>query len=193
MKVRILTTAVVAAATLAGCGISDPYNDDSGQSKRVDRSAPELPKADPDGYLPGTIPEELREPEPKSFPGAGTTPERTLERAAELYGNWTSETAPEVFDEIVALSVGDARAQLRSIASQARTDIQQTAAGTTSTATVEAVEVRGEGDRRKGLAVTRARVRGENLSEQGAQYYVTTAVLERRGDRWVIAEWTPQP
>lgn len=193
MTVRIVLTAVAAAAVLSGCGISDPYNDDQHSSERAERPAPKLPRSDPDGYLRGTVPPDLREQEPASFPSAGTTPERTLARAAELYGNWTSATAPQVFDEIVALSVGDARAQLRDVASQARTDVQQTAAGTTSTATVEAVVVRASGDRRKGLVVTRARVSGRNLGDQGARYYVTTAVLERREDRWVIAEWAPQP
>ena len=183
---------VVLAVALAGCGISDPY-DRGAKRTPADRPAQQLPKADPDGTLPGTVPEELREREPRSFPTAGTAPEPTLRRAAELYGNWTSETAPRVFDRIVALSVGDARAELRNIAAQARSDVQQTAAGTRSSATVEAVSVTGTGDRRRGLIVTRAHVSGREIGDQSAQYQVTIAYVERRGDRWLISDWRPQP
>ena len=108
-----------------------------------------------------------------------------------MFGNWTSATAPARLRRIAALSVGQAHAELSQAAAQALIDGQQ--GGARSRATVEAARVRGTGERRVALVVTRERVAAPDLPSAGWRYRVTTATLERRPDGWVISRWAPQP
>lgn len=101
----VFLAAFLAAVVPTGC--EDPYEvpaeRDVATTERPRATPPEPP---PDGELPGTVPEHLKEPEPRRFPTAGRTPGQTLARAAALYGNWTSTTAAAQFRRIAALSVG---------------------------------------------------------------------------------------
>lgn len=184
----LLIVALVAAVLAAGC--QDPYEQSATtpDSTANKRRTPQVPPAD--GELPGTVPEELGEPEPTRFPDAGHTPRQTLTIAASLYGNWTSATAPARFRRIAAISVGEARAQLRETAAQSGVDSQQ--AGTRSRSRVVAIDITEKGARRRGVIVTRERVIAKGIPDEGAQYRVTLATVVRRGERWVISRWAPQ-
>lgn len=202
MPSQRLTATLAATLSLGaltvGCGPEDPYSKDNEAQQRQQR--PERPpqrSADPtaqppaDGELPGTVPEEVRDPEPTRFPGAGTTPRGTLRRAAQLHGNWTSASAPRAFRKIAAISVGEARTQLRQIAAQSGIDAQQK--GARSRSEVTSLRLVGSGRRRSATIVTRDTVTGPGLPDSGAEYRVTRAQLVERGGRWVIARWEPQP
>lgn len=196
----LLAALLVLLALSAGCGPDDPYSKDNAARDRTqqrDRPKPPPAPADPtaeppaDGELPGTVPQELREAEPTQFPGAGGTPRATLRRAAGLYYNWTSATAPEAFRKMAAISVGGARAQLRQVAAQSGIDAQQK--GVRSRSEVTSMRVTGSGRRRAATIVTRDTVTGPGLPDSGPQYHVTRAQLVQRAGRWVIARWEPQP
>jgi len=193
---------VALLALAAGCGPDDPYSKDNEAPKRTEQrppraQQPQVRPADPaqqppaDGELAGTVPQELRDPEPTRFPRAGATPHATLRRAARLYYNWTSATAPEAFQKIAAISVGGARTQLRQIAAQSGIDAQQK--GVQSRSEVTSMRVTGSGRRRAATIVTRDTVTGPGLPDTGPQYHVTRAQLVQRSGRWVIARWEPQP
>jgi hypothetical protein len=189
--------AFLAAALSVGCGPRDPYTAErpSAPPERRSLHPPAQPQPPPtappeSGELPGRAPRELFD-EPTEFPEAGQTPRATLGLAARLYGNWTSATASRRLRRIAALSVGQAHAELRQAAAQAGVDRQQR--GVRSSATVEAISVRGRGARRRALVVTRERIVAPDLPVEGRRYRVTVALLERRADGWVISRWAPQP
>ncbi|NLT06903.1 MAG: hypothetical protein GXY03_11425 [Solirubrobacterales bacterium] len=181
----VLAAALATTALASGCSLEDPYE----QRDREAAARDALGEPPRGGDVRTDAP--LAEPDPGTFPGAAGAPEETLARAARLAGNWTSETAPEVFGRLVGLSAGNARAQFELIAAQAESEAQRRAAAT-ATAVVEAVVVRGSGDRRRGLAVTRERMATPSAGELPEEYRVTVATLERRGDAWVITEWEPK-
>ena len=189
--------ALLAAALVVGCGPRDPYTAERPSASPERRSLqptaqPQPPPTAPpeSGELPGRAPRELLD-EPTEFPEAGQTPQATLELGARLYGNWTSVTASRRLRRTAALSVGQAHAELRQAAAPAAVDRQQR--GARSSATVEAIRVRGRGARRRALVVTRERIVAPDLPFEGRRYRVTVALLERRADGWVISRWAPQP
>lgn len=112
-------------------------------------------------------------------------------RAAWLFGNWRSATAARRLGDVAALSVSQARAELRQAAVQASTDRQQR--GVRSRATVEAIDINGRALRRRAIVVTRERVVAPDLPREDWRYRITVAEVERRGVRWVISRWMPQP
>lgn len=192
-----IVLALLACAALGGIGCDDPYRSETaGPAPGGQRSGPAVPRPErlPDppgsGELPGRVPSALLD-EPGDFPEAGRTPAETLRLAARLYGNWTSVTAADRLERLARLCVGQARAELDQAAAQAEVDPQQRHAR--ARASVEAVDVDGIGARLAALVVTRQRVRAPGLPDQGWRYQVTTAQVERRGPKWVIAQWLVQP
>lgn len=200
---RTLLLAAAAIALTPGCGPQDPYS--KPDKPRPDRSQQATPTTTApaageqattpahDGELAGSVPSELRDPAPTRFPEAGRTPKVTLALGARLYGNWTSATAPAAFRRIAALSVGDARAQLRQIAAQSGIDTQQQ--GVRSRSSIVSIRIAGHGPTRRATVVTRDIVTGPGLpaTPAGGDYNVTRAQLVRRSGVWVIDRWEPQP
>jgi hypothetical protein len=189
---------LLVCAALGGVGCDDPYRTGpAAPARATQRPVPparppseQLADAPASGELPGRVPSALLD-EPRDFPEAGRTPAETLHLAARLYGNWTSADAAAQLERLARLCVGQARAELDQAAAQAGADPQQRQAR--SRASVEAVDVDGTNARRTALVVTRQRVRAPDLPDRGWSYQVTTAQIERRGPKWVIAQWLPQP
>jgi hypothetical protein len=198
MKAAQLTAlgSLLGVLAFAGCAPDDPYQQERAQpqpapprSARQRTPAP-LPRPPADGELPGRVPVELVD-EPKRFPEAGQTPQATLLLAARLYGNWSSATAPRRLRRIAALSIGQAHAELRQAATQAAVDRQQQ--GVRARASVETIDIPGQGPRRRALIVTRERLRARDLPAQDWRYRVTLATVDQHPDGWVISRWEPQP
>ncbi len=177
--VRAAAGALLAVVALAGC--ADPYGQDLPLTTERERV---------DGELPGVVPARLREAAPDEFPEAATDPRQTLELAGQLQINWTSATAARQFERMAALSVGEARAQLRLIAATTRADRQQQ--GARSTGRVVAIDIAGGVSRRSAVVVTRERVTSDGLPVSEPVYRVTAATVERRSDRWVLSRWAPR-
>ena len=196
-RLSLRIAAVLTALLITGCAPADPYSDEGASTgPRIQPDAAPngqaaiAPKPPKTGELPGHAPRELLDQRAR-FPRAGQTPEATLERAALLYGNWTSASVASRLRQMAALTIGQAHAELSQAAAQALTDRQQS--GVHSSATVEATSVQDAGQRRVALVVTRERITAPDLPHAGWRYQVTTAALERRADGWVIFRWTPQP
>jgi hypothetical protein len=136
------------------------------------------------------VPVELVD-EPTRFREAGQTPKATLLLAARLYGNWSSATAHSRLRRIAALSIGQAHAELRQAAAQAAVDRQQQ--GARARASVETIDIHGQGPRRRALIVTRERLRARDLPAQSWRYRVALATVHHLPDGWVISKWEPQP
>jgi hypothetical protein len=165
---------LVAACALVGggCGIEDPSVDRSQSDETPQASKPQ-------------------EPSPQIT--ATSSPEAVLRRAALLTRNWTSETLDRRYEKAVALSTGQAQADLSRMAAEANAGIAQVPEQVRSRATVEAVVAHGSGGRRPALVITREGITGGDLPDEGYQYKVTLAAVERDGERWVISRWSPQP
>jgi hypothetical protein len=186
----LASAALLAAAVLAGCGPDDPYTNDRPNPLPERETAQAKTPPPASGELPGHAPRELLD-EPTDSPEARESPRATLALAARLYGNWTSANADRQLRRVAALSVGQARAELRQAAAQSSVDNQQR--GARSRASVEAISVRGQGSRRRGLVITREHIVAAGLPSEGWRYRVTVAALERRANRWVLSRWAPQP
>jgi hypothetical protein len=169
-----LVLAALAALIVSGCGLSDPYNTPERVEQR--NTAGERPVATqtPAG--------------PVAAPGA---PEEALEKVALASGNWTSRTVKQAYERALTLTTGQASQQLRGYGASLAASVAANPAPLTARAVVEAVVVRGTGDRRSGLIVTREALEG---AEAGAKprYQVTVVRVERAGARWVVSEWSPQ-
>jgi hypothetical protein len=161
----LLALAAIVAVVLGGCGIEDPY-----EKQRAEAATERAKEAE------------------RAYPEAEGTPAATLRRVALLAGNWTSADAPAVFGQLTLLSTGEARADFEEIAATAGATVKHTDAH----ATVEAVTVRGAGDSRSAIVVTRTWYTNRELANLPPEYNVTLATVERRGGRWVIVTWRPQ-
>ena len=189
MRSRGLASVLVLLA-VGGCGPEDPYasNDQAAGVRRPATDPQGSARGLPEGELPGTVPQPARQ---QRVARPARDPENALREAAALYGNWSSATAPARFRLLAAMSIGEARAQLRQIAAQAEADTQQR--GITSSSRVISVAVSGHGRRRRGEVVLRSRATGPSLPAQDTQVVVVEAAVARQGKGWVITRWEPQP
>lgn len=170
---RTIATATAIAATLAGCG-ADPYTQQS-----------ETPPQPPAGEAPSRPIEQ-----PTYEPDAGhTTPEAAGRTAAELAGNWTTETIRDRYTQLANRTTGQARAEAERVAAQATTDPDL--ADAKSISIVHAVTATGTGDRRRLIIVTHETLTGPDL--RSARWRVTLAEATRTPRGWVLADWAPQP
>lgn len=189
MTRRLALAAMTAALAASGCGVN-PYADPG------PTATPRPPSGDvEDGLDPTVRKEAVAAERAAEIPAtaAGTTPETTLRAAAQISGTWTSRTAGDQYRRLANMSQGDARDAFELAARQMDEDPQQSGAGLQSSAAVEALSLKGTGERRSGLVVTRERVWGDpSLKQLEPAYKVTLARLERREERWVITEWSPQ-
>jgi hypothetical protein len=156
------------ALAATGCGFDDPYDDPATAGHAQTRT----------------------ESRPDTTAGG---PEAALRQAALESGNWTAATVDDALARARRLSVGAARSQFRRQAEQMSTGVAQATAGIRSRSTVEAVVVRGSHDSRDAIVVTREGITSADLPDEGAQYKVTLATVERTEGGWAISSWTPQP
>jgi hypothetical protein len=178
MRVRAtIALAAVAMLCLAACGIEDPYKKaDAAEERGAARAQPRTEtQAEPVGDV------------------GATSPEEALERMASTLGNWTTATVEDAYARARALTAGDAWEQVRREGAGVIASAMRTPEPMTSRTTVETVDVRGSGDRRSAIVVTRGGVVGGGLSGEAYDYKITLATVERRRDGWVIARWAPQP
>jgi hypothetical protein len=187
---------VTLALTLlaVGCAPADPYTDTTSEPAAsgalAGPNASRARLAEPPGELPGHAPATLTA-ERGGYPGAQPTASGTLRLAARLYGNWSSATAAARLTRMATLATGQARLEFHQAAVQARSDGQQQ--GVRVRASVEAIQVQGARLRRRGLVVTRERMRAPELPSEGWRYRVTLATVSQRPEGWVLSRWRPQP
>jgi hypothetical protein len=146
--------------------------------------------APPDASRPARPRTETLEVAPPDATAA--TPLAALRRVALASGNWTAETIDLAFRRAEALSVGAARAELVHQAAEIRAGLAAAPLGFRSRTTVEGVILRGAGQRRNAIVVTRTIMTGGGIRGEGREYTVTLATLDRSGQGWAISRWSPE-
>jgi hypothetical protein len=189
------TLTLAAAAAIAGCGISNPYQHTAGTttSTSTSTSTSSSPAANP-AQNPGEPPAPPP-PAPASQAPASvrSTPADAIAQFANLYMNWTWRTLAAHERELAALSVG-----------AARLSEQQAAATAVGDTTIAQSRVYNNGqiisiapsrtNTKQWVIVTREQTSG-NSQYDGLQasYHVTLAELAQlKNGGWTVSEWLPQ-
>src|SRR5579884_1300932 len=98
---RLLGVAAGAAVSLSACGISDPYHAAGGSQSRLHVAPGAPPGRDHDGP-----------PRPrKTMVVTGASPQGSLRRYASIYLNWNASNVVAEQQQLVTLSLGQARGQ----------------------------------------------------------------------------------
>jgi hypothetical protein len=121
------------------------------------------------------------------------SPEAALRAVALAAGNWSAASVSAAYSRAIALSVGAARADLRHSAAQMRAGVERVGPSLRSHAAVTAIDLRGSGDSRHAVVVTRQGISGGDQPGGGYEYQVTLATVELRPSGWAVSSWEPQP
>jgi hypothetical protein len=190
------TIAILAAAALTGCGISDPYAGkppSTSRSTSTATSTPATTNADPPPERGGTISPAARVAQARLAAGAGRpTPQAALERYARLYVNWTAATIEPIQQQLATLSIGEARAQaLQAAASYAR---DQTLAQSRVANSGRLIAITPSLDAGgQWVIVTSEHTTGAgDYSGLPPTLHVIYAQVARAQAGWVVSEWAPQ-
>jgi hypothetical protein len=189
--------AVVAAAVLAGCGLS---LGGSPASTRTAAPAP-APAATATARLRATVARAQRTHEiPTPAPaqkalGGWRSPVQAVQVFAQNYINWTADTVATDLHVLSQAAVGQARSAMTLAAAQVGHDSSIALGGIANSGTVEAIApVTGEDD--VYAVVTRERTTATHTSAyQGLRpgWHVTLAtVTEVDGRLWTISGWQPE-
>jgi hypothetical protein len=190
-------TLTAAAAAIAGCGISNPYQHTAGTTTSTSTSTSTSAASSP-ASNPAQNPGEQPAPPPPT-PASQTparvqsTPARAITQFATLYMNWTWRTLAAHERKLAALSVGPARLSE-----------QQAAAAAAGHSTIAQTRVYNSGqiisitrsltNPKQWVIVTREQT-GGNSQYDGLQasYHVTLAELAQLNDSgWTVSQWLPQ-
>ena len=198
-KLAHTLTLTAAAAAIAGCGISNPYqhNTSTTTSTSTSTSTPTSTASSP-AANPAQNPGEQPAPPPPA-PASQTptsvqsTPADAITQFATLYMNWTWRTLAAHERELAALSVGPARLSE-----------QQAAAAASGDSTIAQTRVYNNGqiisitrsltNPKQWVIITREQT-GGNSQYDGLQasYHVTLAELAQLNNSgWTVSEWLPQ-
>jgi hypothetical protein len=190
-------TLIAAAAAIAGCGISNPYQHTAATTTTTSTptpanttsSAATNPAQNP-GEPPAPPPPDTASQTPASV---RSIPAGAITQFATLYMNWTWRTLAAHERELAALSVGPARLSE-----------QQAAAAAAHDSTIAQSRVHNNGqiisiapsltNPKQWVVVTREQT-GGNSQYDGLQasYHVTLAELTQLNNGgWAISEWLPQ-
>lgn len=165
---RAAAPLLAAIVLCAGCGIGDPY-----EERRQAERERELQAAGPGP--------------------AAATPQEAVRRVALAWGNWTAETVRQQLGRAIALTAGEASRQLEQQSAHLENGVLEASEPLRSEATLEALNLRGTGERRRAVVVTKETVTGAGELQPVASYQVTLATVERGEQGWVISRWTRQP
>jgi hypothetical protein len=196
-KLAHTLTLTAAAAAIAGCGISNPYQHTAGTTTSTSTSTSTSTASSP-GANPAQNPGEPPAPPPpapasQAPASVRSTPAGAIAQYANLYMNWTWRTLAAHERKLAALSVG-----------AARLSEQQAAAAAISDSTIAQSRVYNNGqiisiapsrtNTKQWVIVTREQT-GGNSQYDGLQasYHITLAELAQlKNGGWTVSEWLPQ-
>jgi hypothetical protein len=187
------TLTLIAAAAIAGCGISNPYQHATTRSTSTATSTASSPAANP-AQNPGEQPAPPP-PTPASQTPASvqSTPADAITQFATLYINWTWRTLAAHERELAALSVGPARLSEQQAAAAAAGDTTITQSRVFNSGQIISI-ARSRTNTKQWVIVTREQT-GGNSQYDGLQasYHVTLAQLAQLNNSgWTVSEWLPQ-
>jgi predicted small lipoprotein YifL len=170
-----LFTAAACAATLAGCGVSNPYATPPRQ--------PAPPAHEADRSLPAI-----------GMSGRPRDPRQAAAQYSELAGTWTAATLGRTRQAQARRAVGPERERALRQASLSRTASGRPPHAARSVLTVRGVLAAGPpGRRRRFLVVARQHVElGKGRGGERAYRVISVDVVQVRG-RWAVQRWEPQP
>ena len=190
-------TLTAAAAAIAGCGISNPYQHNAASSTSTSTStatgtassAATNPAQNP-GELPAPPP---RAPASQAPTSVQSTPADAITQFATLYMNWTWRTLAAHERELAALSVGPARLSEQQAAAAAVGDSTITQSRVYNRGQIISI-ARSRTNTKQWVVVTREQT-GGNSQYDGLQasYHVTLAELAQLNNGgWTVSQWLPQ-
>ena len=183
----------LAAAGLAGCGLSDPYNTRQPRVTSTGAATVAVTNADPAPERGGTIPAGARAAQNRVATGVTVaTPEVALEQYADVYINWNAKSVADVQRRLAALSIGQARAQALQAAASYTRDQTLAESGVANSGHLVAItpSLTTSG---QWVLVTSEQTAGRgDYSGLPATLHVIYAGLTRTPSGWVVSEWAPQ-
>lgn len=192
-RAAAIIATLLLVALCAGCGVSNPYAEKTETAESETTAGnPRLSQRAADGEQPGYLTPSQRPPSRPREVAPGT-PAEVARQVATLAGNWSNKTAPRAFEELAAVSVGEARAEFEQVAVTSRTDVEQTLGYDRSSATVEGVVVKGTGRERQAIVVVRQQIASPELPHLPREYKVTLVTLRQFPGGWAVSSWAPQP
>lgn len=187
MTRALVTAAVIAAAALVGCGITDPTATTTGSVAPAPGRESAVEHANRTGEKPHT-----RAVSPTPAHGSAT-PEQAVRRFAELYINWTYRNLAAHQRRLAAISVGSARAAELQAAAHTPADTELRQGRIRNVGTIVTIGVRAGAPPGSYVVVTHEATDG-NSAYVGleAGYHVTLTRVRRTGAGWAVSEWKPQ-
>jgi hypothetical protein len=193
---RLAAATVLMTVVLAGCGLTDPYQQHTIVSRPTTATPAPLPsdQADPAPERGGTTPQSTHaEPTTLAPDAALASPQAALERYAQLYLNWNATNVVQVQRRLASISIGQARAQALQAAASANRDPELANSRLANRGEVIAVS--------PGLASAGGRwviVTSEQTTGQGdyqglpPTQHIIYAQLTRTHAGYVVSQWAPQ-
>jgi hypothetical protein len=196
-KLAHTLTLTAAAAAIAGCGISNPYQHTAGSTTSTSTSTP-TSTASSRAANPAQNPGEPPAPPPpapvsQAPASVRSTPAGAITEFAMLYMNWTWRTLAAHERELAALSVGPARLSEQQAAAAAVDD--STIAQSRVVNSGQIVSIAPSRTTSKQWVVVTREQTGGNSQYDGLQasYHVTLAELAQLNNGgWTVSEWLPQ-
>lgn len=199
MTARSLLAALLPAAVVAGCGITNPYTPNHATTTHAQHANTTAPVAAAKGTDPSEPPPSKTTTTATSGVTAGNSasgaemPRQALRLYWRLYVNWTAKTIEARQRRLAALSQGTARAAaLQAAASYSRDPELEHSHVANSGAIVSIAP--GQGPQRGSwVIVTTEHTTGTgDYTGLPAAAHVTYAHLTHTPHGWVITQWSPQ-
>ncbi len=196
----MITLAGLLAATLSGCGITNPYR--SQPTKRPATTSASTSSTittaadsrDPASERDGTIPVADQAAQHKVAVGAATsTPQAALEQYARLYVNWQASSLIARQRKLASISLGPARAQALQAAASAARDPELTRSQVANQGQLIAI-TQGRGPASaEWVLVTREHTTGQgDYAGLPPTLHVIYAQVTKNAHGYVVSQWQPQ-
>lgn len=187
---RTAVAAVLAALTIAGCSLTNPYSPQA--TTPPSSNAPDAP--DPPPERGGSIPAAAQTAQRTLAPAAAQpTPDDALARYATIAINWSWRTLASTERRLATLSLGQARAQALQTAAHAAANAglrQQQIRNSGQPVSIALGEGQAGG---RWVIVTTERTTGTgSYAGLPPALHVTYAQLTHTPAGWVITQWLPQ-
>ena len=196
-----LAVALLSAAILAGCGITNPYATSTAPpparaqpARTSTASATTFTNSDPTPERGGTIPRSATRVGNALAAGAGQpTPRLALVRYARIYINWSASTVAGTQRRLAAISLGSARAQALQAAASYEHDATLQRSHVANSGQVVSIAAGQGAAAGQWVIVTSEKTTGQgDYQGLSAQLHVTYAQLTHTPGGWVVSEWEPR-
>jgi len=198
--------AILAAFTLAGCGITDPYR----SRPTAAASSPAVPvttstststttttaadAGDPAAERGGVIPPGAQAAQDHlAANAASATPQAAVERYTTLYVNWRTDQLADRQRQLASISLGQARAQALQAAASTARDPKLTASHVANHGNLVSIAPGAGPASGRWVIVTTETTTGQGAyAGLPATVHVTYATVTHRASGWIINQWSPQ-